>query len=590
MGVSRLYKFGTPYNADQLSGLSYAQAANLMYFAHVDRPVNKLTRLGHTDWSFDEVTFGPTIAVPTGVGVTPSYSVAGTTVPYSYVVTAIDEDTGQESRASAVGSTSNDLTLDGNFNTISWSAVAGAERYVVYKNNNGIYGYIGGTEGLSFQDGSPVIIANLSDTPPKGQNPFDAVGKYPSVLGLHQQRLLLGSTLTNPNAIWGSQSGDLENMDYSRPAKADDAFSFALVGKRANTVTQLVSSTSLLALTTDGITSLTGANGNALGDGSPVTKKESSRGASRLPAIEVDEVIFFQPNQGSMVRALGFSFEIEGFRSNDVTIFSPHLFQGDTIVSWAYQTDPYSCIWAAMQSGLLLCFTWEKEQDVWGWTVCETQGRVLCVAAITESGVDRIYAIIERDIGGAVKRFYERMALPHGGDYATACHLDCAVTQVFDTPSAVISGLGHLEGETVSAFYDGYVAEGLVVVNGEVTLPWEATIATVGLPYVAEIETLELTLTGSNGSQHVNRQTIGKATLRAIDTKGVEMAVNGSEFEPLPERQNEAMGVLPNIESRDYKVPLPSTWSDGATLVIRQTQPLPMHITGLFVEPEIGDD
>jgi hypothetical protein len=142
----------------------------------------------------------------------------------------IDDDLGQESRASVIVSCSNDLTLSGNYNTVAWSAATGAERYAVYKENNGIYGFIGGSEGLTFEDRN--ISADLSDTPPKAINPFSGVGNYPSALTFHQQRLFWGRTANRPNAVFASQSADIENHDVSRPAKADDAIAFALVGKR----------------------------------------------------------------------------------------------------------------------------------------------------------------------------------------------------------------------------------------------------------------------------------------------------------------------------------------------------------------------
>ncbi|HEX8421179.1 MAG TPA: hypothetical protein VF638_14330 [Sphingomonas sp.] len=591
MGVARIYKFGTPYNAADLADVQYAQTANLMYFVHIDRPVQRLTRFGHTDWRFAEVQFGPTIAPPTGV--TASASSPNMTgfvaTSYTYVVTGISDTVGQESRASAIATVTNDLTLDGNYNTVSWTNM-GYDRYAVYKGNNGVFGFIAGTEGTSIRDGTPIIIADLADTPPKGQNPLSGAGNYPSAITFHEQRAIFARTRNRPNAIFGTQSGDFENLDTSRPAKADDAFSFALVGKKVNAVNQVVSAKSLLALTTDSIFSVTGSSDNPIGPSSFLPKKQNDRGASRLPAIEIDQTVFFQPNQGSSVRALGFSFDIDGYRSNNVAIFSPHLFDTDTIVSWAYQNEPFSCIYAVMTSGRMLAFTWEQEQEVWGWTVLETQGLFKDVAVITEQGLDRVYVIVERQIGDATKRFYERMAVPQTDDYATACHLDCAVTQVYDQMQKVVTGLDHLEGMTVSAFYDGYAETGLKVTGGAVTLQEAANIVSVGLPYVAEIETLPLTLSGQGGSYHTNRQTIASVVVRAIDTKGVEVAVTGATFEPIVERLAEPMGVLPEIGARDYDIKLPSTWSDGATLTIRQTQPMPMHITGLFVEPDVGDD
>lgn len=595
MGISRLYKFGTPYNAADLADLQFAQTANVAYFVHLDRPEQKLTRAGHTSWAFTPVTYGPLITAPvsvTATATTPTTTGYVATV-YSYVVTAIDDVLGQESRASAVVTVTNDLTLSGNKNTISWPAVAGASRYAVYKGNNGVYGFIAGTEGLSVTDGTPIIIANLSDTPPTATNPFVGAGNYPSSITFHEQRKLLARTRNRPNALWGSQSGDFDNMDVSRPAKADDAYSFALVGKRVNSINQLVSSKTLLALTTDSVFSVTGGGDNAITPSTFLPKKQGNRGTSRLPAIEIDETTFVQPNQGYSIRALGFSFQIDGYKSDNISIFSPHLFTSDTIIRWAYQAEPYACIWAVTKKGLLYCFTWEAEQDVWGWTVCDTAGFFEDVATITEGGVDRVYVVTRRTINGVTTRFYERMALPHI-DYAQACHLDCAVTTTYTTPTKVITGLDHLNGATVSAFYDGYAETGLLVTGGQVTLREAGTVVSVGLPYTATIETLPLVLSTQAGSAHTNRQTIGGVVVRALDTKGVEVAVSGSggtgAFEPIAERQNEALGILPVIEARDYNLSLSGMWSDGATLIMRQTQPLPMHIAGLFLEPEVGDD
>lgn len=594
MGAARIYKAFTPYNDGDLDGIGYAQTADALYLVSLLYEPTKLTRTGHTNWLFATVTFGPTITPPTTVN--SSATTPNTTGivyrNYSYLVTAIDDDTGQESRASATTTVSNDLSLSGNFNTITWSALAGAERYAVYKESNGIYGFIGGTEGLSFEDRN--ISADLSDTPPKATNPFSGAGNYPSTAEFHQQRLMLARTANRPNAIYGSQSADIENMDVSRPAKPDDALSFALVGRKVNAVNAMVSTNDgLLALTTDSVYSIIGnGDGSAITPSAILPRRASGRGASRLRPIDIDEVTFFRPLQGSSVRALNYSFEIGGVRSNDVSIFSPHFFENDAIVSWAYQEFPYSCIWAVVQSGALLCFTWEADQGVWGWTKCTTSGFFEDVAIISEGLIDRVYVTVRRTINGVAQVFYERMALPHTDDIIEACHLDCAVTQIYDPPQADVQGLWHLEGATVSAYHDGYVTEGLVVENGMVTLPFEAHYVSVGLPYEAEIETLPLVAQTQQGSRHTDSQTINRVTVRTVDTKGVIAGMRGvdeEDWEPLAERQDDFMGTLPVLGAKDYNIPLPSTWSTAATLVLKQKQPLPMHVTALFLEPDAGE-
>jgi hypothetical protein len=587
MGVWRLHKAYSPYLAEDLDEIDFVQSAISLYFVHLNYPPQKLTRAGHTDWTFAELTFGPLIAAPANVNATPSQpnATGAIATTYTYYVTAIDAN-GQESRASTPGaSVNNDLSLQGNYNTVSWNVVADAEFYAIYKGDNATPGYIGLVEApaLSFKDRNLISIA--SDTPPRATNPFTDADSYPSTATFHQQRLTLGRTRTRPNAAWGSVSADPENFDVARPAKPDDALSFALVTEKVNSLNQLISlKEGLGVLGGDSIFSVKGGEGGAMTPAAIVPNRESGRGSSRLNPILIDQIAFYQSERSFDVRALGFTFETEGYRSNNVSIFSPHFFKGRRIVSWAYQSEPYSCIWAALDDGSLLCFTWEEEQEVWGWTKMELGGYVERVAVIHEGGYDRLYALIRRTIGGVVRRFHERLALPHVDEIAVACHLDCAVTQISETPSAIIDQLWHLEGETVSATYDGYAVDGLVVENGRVTLPHEANIRTAGIPYEGTIKLLPLALNAGGGTLHTERQAIGDVVIRTTETRGLEISTDGDNFDPLPERDGSSPWLLPVGETYDFKAPAPSNWEDGASLTIRHSQPLPAHVTAVFLE------
>jgi hypothetical protein len=587
MGAARLYKASTPYNAADLRDLDYEQSADVMYFAHINYPPTKLTRAGHTSWTFSTVTFGPTITPPTGVAASASAATGEkgySPRTYSYVVTSIDDDTAQESRASAVATATNDLTLAGNYNTVSWAPVDGAERYTVYKGNNGVYGYIGTTEQTTFQDGpAPDAIAgDLTDTPPLGDNPFVGADNYPSTVTFYEQRLMWGRTKARPNGVWGSQSSSFENMDKSRPTKADDAISFSLVAGRVNAVNQLASVKSLLALTSDAVFAI-GSQDEALTPSNIVSRRQTGRGSSRLGPLIIDNVVFFRPSQGSSVRTLGYTFESDGYQSNNMAIFSPHFFDGFDIVAWAYQQEPYACIWAARDDGALLCFTWEQEQQVWGWTLCETAGKVEDVCVITEGGVDRLYLAVRRTLAGREDVFIERMALPLlvAENLPDACYLDCAVTQKFAAPTREVAGLWHLEGETVSAFHDGNVTTDYTVKNGRIMLPAPATIVTVGLPYSGVVETLPLVLGQTN---HAKRQMISKVVIRVDLTRGISAGAGGGALYAIKQRQGEAIGDPIALASGDFDVQLQGKWNAGATVVVEQTNPLPATISALFPE------
>lgn len=604
MGVSRVFRVGSPYNGVELSEVDFEQTADTMYLAHIDHRPQKLVRAAHDAWSFNPVAFGPTIAAPTGcaaVATTPNVDAENDGAGYfaqpaTYCVTAVSAD-GQESRASNSDDATNDLSLKRNYNTISWSAVAGAVSYKVYKaDNSQFFGYIGSTEVLTFRDDN--IGPALDQAPPEGFNPFDGPGDYPSTVTFFEQRALWGRTRNSPNAGWGSRSADFENFDRSTPTREDDSLAFACVAGRVNAINQLVSTTSLLALTSDSLFRIDGdGNGGYLtATPPPAVRRQIGRGSSRLSPLVVDNVVFYQPSVGSGVRAINYSFEMDGLKSDDMSIFSPHFFKGRAIVSWCYAQEPRSTIWVVLDDGGLLCFTWEQAQQVWGWTRCETDGQVLSCCAVSENGEDRVYLTVRRVIAGVTRTFIERMASAYWSDVADCCYLDCAVSYVYDEPQSVFRNLHHLEGVTVAGIIDGQIVRDLVVTNGTVTLPegaGTARKATFGLPYDVDIQTLPVMFNGPQGSNAGRKQQTGEIVLHLLDSRNVKVGAgksDGSEpvtYEIKP-RTDEPWGAPDNLLNGKYLMDSPNVVAGEATVYIKQTDPLPLTLIGVFLDPVVN--
>ena len=662
MSVARIYRTGSPFNGGELAEVDFEQSANIMYLAHLNHAPTRLTRASHTDWTFASVTFSPALVAPAGLGVTPIVGNSVTTgdscfpQPATYVVTAVDDASGQESRPATSVSATNDLTLKRNVNALSWAAATGATRYRIYKaDNTQAFGYIGQTTTLSFVDDN--IGPDYADGPPVGDNPFDDLataftasiagtvmtvtaiasgtpaagktvfgehvaagtvivaqltgmpsplgtytiapaqavssaalvardlGNYPSTVTFFEQRLLWGRTLNHPNAIWGSRSGMFENMDISRPIKASDALTFALVAGRVNAVNQLVSMNNLLALTSDAIFKVEGGQNGYISATDFVVRRQNGRGASRLSPLVVDSVCFYQTSVGNSVRTLGYQFQTDSIDSNDVTIFSPHLFRGLDIVSWAYAQEPRSLIWAVRSDGKLLCFTWEQEQQVWGWTICETDGLVESICVVSEGSEDRLYLTVRR----GEKLLIERMAAARWSAVEDSCFLDSAVSYAFDPPARVLRNLDHLEGRAVSALADGNVVSGLVVSGGKVTLPFDVSKACAGLPFSATIETLPLAIQGQQGWTVAKPQTQAKAVVRVIDSRGLKAGPDDASLEPLRARSNEPPGAPNALKNGLLETWLRPAINGGARLVVRSDDPLPMTVTGVYLDPSVSE-
>ncbi|HEX8577995.1 MAG TPA: hypothetical protein VF655_00185 [Allosphingosinicella sp.] len=586
-----------PFNASELPQIDFAQAFDTVYTAHLNHEPGKLQRYSHTDWRFTSLTFGSDVPPPGDVAAlatTPNTDAANSGAAYfpqesSYVVTAVNEETGQESLPSTASVVINDLTLKKNYTTVSWSAVTGANYYRVYKRRNqGEYGLVGQTEQLTFRDDN--IIADLTDGPLQGRNPLTGEGNRPATVFFFDQRLGYACTANNPNGMYLSRSADFENMDVARPVRADDAISIRLVAEKVNAINQVLPMDDLLGLTSTGIFVIRGSNDDYLSaNPPPKSRRRSARGVSRLKAITIDTVALYTLDSGDGVYSLSYSLEQDGQKSADVSVFSPHLFEGFRIHSWAYAEKPHSIVWAARSDGKLLSFTWEQDQEVWGWTGPHDMGGfVNWVAAVPENGEHRVYLSITRNFGGEARHFIERMAsvrVPENA--ALECYLDCAVSQQFETPTKTIPNLHHLEGRTVSVLADGDAYADKLVQNGEVTLEHEVTIATVGLPYVGKVETLPV-IYPSQGTNAGKPQSLGQVALKVVKTRGLKVGRREAEMYALRARENENIGTPTDRVTGTFNAAVEPVQSGGASLIIRQEKPFSWRVTSVFLDPVLS--
>jgi hypothetical protein len=605
MPVHRIHRTPSPFNASELPDLGYEQTADVMYLAHQNHAPQKLIRTDHASWAFSDVSFGPTIAVPGGTGgsaTTPNTDSANSgnayfPQPATYGVTAYNEDTGQESRLSGTVTLTNDLGLKRNYNTITWSAVAGATGYRVYKaENSQFYGYIGTTDALTFRDDN--IGPDLSQGPPIGDNPFNGAGDYPKRITFHEQRSFWACSLNRPNGVWASRSADYENMDFTRPTREDDAFAIGLVATKVNVVNNLVSTKQgLLALTSHNIFSVQGSNEDYITAAPPPrVRPEVSRGVSDLRPVIVDNVTFYETAKTGEIRTIGYEFELDGIRTDDLTIFSRHLFENEDIISWAYAEKIASALWTVRGDGKLLCLTWDQAQQVWGWTVCETDGVIKDVCSVTEQGEDRVYLLVEREINGETKLYVERMASELWEDQADACYLDCARTFSMTSPTDTVDRLDHLEGREVVAWVDGNVVSAgangdpLVVTDGELSLPFSGSTITVGLAYEALIETLPLAMQTGSGWNVARPQQAAKIVLRVVNTRNILAGPNENSLFEVKQRELDSYGAALTPKTGDFDANMAGTSGNETVVVVKSVDPTPMHIAAILIEPKMGTE
>ena len=580
MGVYPLYRAATPYNASELDELDFAQSFDTMYLAHRYYPVGKMVRADHDDWTYSDVAFEPGIAAPGSVSATAT--VANTDAAntgdsyfpqeYRYVVSAVNAD-GQESRGSTEDTATNDTELPRNYTTITWGAVTGADYYRVYKaHESGSFGFIGESDSTSFVDDG--YQPDYSDAPIEAYDPFGSTGNYPSRLNFWEQRLWFARTVNAPNAVYASRTAEFENMDFARPQRENDSIALTITTGESNFIEALIPMGRLLVGTSDNIFALYGPNDDILVPSPPPgARRQVGRGISLPKPLVIGEAAFYQPRVETGLRSIGYTFEMDGYKSSNVSIFAPHLFEKRRIKRMAYQAEPSSIIWAVMDDGDLIALTWESEQDVWGWTEMDLGGLVLDVCCIPEGQETRVYVTVERTINGATERYIEALESLKWTNYKRTAFVDCAKKYVFEEPQTEITGLQHLEGETVSVLADGYEATATVT-DGAITLAVAATEVVVGLPFDAIIETLSL-------PNETTRKITGEIYVEMVDSFNVYAGRLEDELRLVRTRARGEIGAPILYTGQGEPVRPDQVVDREATIIVKQSSPYPMTVTAI---------
>lgn len=161
--------------------------------------------------------------------------------------------------------------------------------------------------------------------------------------------------------------------------------------------------------------------------------------------------------------------------------------------------------------------------------------------------------------------------------------------------------LWNIEGETVSALVDGNVMTGLTVTNGAVTLAHPGAVVHVGLPYVADLETLDLAKAQNAGDVKAEIFNIPRVFLTVQESRAVFVSTTGlNTDDTLTDTNGNLIFEVKQREPIDgYDAPIPaetevfevitsSTWSRKGRVAIRQPFPLPITINGITPEVALG--
>ncbi|MCK4958886.1 MAG: hypothetical protein KAT00_05790 [Planctomycetes bacterium] len=567
----------SPYSETEVPDVQFVQSADVLYLFHPDFETRKLTRTSDIAWTLTTTDFmdGPFGSVnPDATNTMTPNGTTGSITLTTINDTFVSTDIGRLVRFqdSAAEWTWLEITAFSSTKIVT-----------------------------ALVRGQDLATTTASDVWRLGV--FSETTGYPATGTFFEDRLMVGGATFTPQRIDGSKTGDYENFEATAPdgtVASDNAVSFTFNARQVNAIQWMDDGEKGLTVGTTGGEWIVRPStlSEALSPTNVQAKKSTAYGSKRTTPLSIANATLFIQKAARKVRELTYVFELDGFRAPDLTILAEHVSQTG-LAEIVYQQEPHPIVWARREDGLLLGMSYSRNEDAIGWHrhpiagVSDAQGSPAIVESISviqspDGTRDELWMIVQRYVDGTVVRHIEYMDKfwESGDDPKTSVFLDSALSYS-GAPVTTLSGLDHLEGETVGILADGATHPDKTVSGGEVTLDRETSDAIVGLSYQSNLETQRIEAGAADGTAQGKTKRIHRVVVRLIDTLGLKY---GRSQGGVPEdifalefrKGSDPMDQAPPLFTGDKDLNWPAGYDTEGRMYIRHEDPLPATIAALM--------
>lgn len=418
---------------------------------------------------------------------------------------------------------------------------------------------------------------------------FSATTGYPAAVTFYEQRLVFASTTEQPQTIFFSVGGSFE--DFTDGVGAADALTYTLGSNQVNVIRYLQAGRVLLVGTSGGEFVVTSSEDAPLSPTNAVVKRQATYGSANIQPVQVANVTLFVQRARRKLRELVFDLNTDSYQAPDMTLLAEHITTSG-IKAMALQQEPDNVVWCVLENGKFVGMTYRREENVIAWHEhliggsfgSDSFAHVESVASIPGAlDEDQTYLIVKRTIGGATKRYIEYFNFFDFGDnILDAYFVDSGLTYS-GSAATTISGLDHLEGQTVRIVANGATHPDKVVSSGAISLDFSATNVHIGLGYSSTLQTMRIDAGGTEGTSQAKTKRIHDVTLRLFRTVGVEVGSSTSELDRIPFRSSaDAMDSALALFTGDKEVEFRGGFDTDGFIVVRQSQAMPMTILSIM--------
>lgn len=570
----------TPYTLAQLVDIDYIQSADTAILTHPDLQPRTITRTSDTDWLLTPITFGIFTNIPRfdyddGSSPTPTdeiqtltftnniegdrYKLALDGILSEELVFAGDASTNQDNIQKAL----QDLPNTGK----EGITVTGSAPFTVTFSGNSAFPFelITGTATLTANVAFNVASARTQTGVSRAERVWSDARGWPVSCTFHEARLFFGGSKSRPATLWGSRVNDFFNFGAGK-GRDDESIDVTLDTDQVNAIENIFSNRTLQIFTS-------GAEffvrESPITPGNIAVIPQTNLGSKRVRPVTIDGVTLFVQRTGKSINQFVFLEQVQSNQARSISTLASHLINNPIKLSVSRGTDVTDAnyVYILNDDGDLTVFNTLIAENVQGFSTWITTGDIKSVAVVD----NRAHFLVERTIGGGQVFYIEK----EDDDLNT----DSGVREVNINPVSTLTGLGHLEGETVKVKADGAVREDEIVSGGQIPIDPPARINEAGLEYLPIIKGMPLAQILQNGSNVFLKKKIQRVAINMFESNGV--IVNGQRI------ADRTIGL------DQFDAPIPQTgifrvyllgYDLDASFTITQDTPMDMTILNVGME------
>lgn len=223
---------------------------------------------------------------------------------------------------------------------------------------------------------------------------------YPLLCEVYNKRLVFASTDDQPQTVWMSRTDDLNNFSTNGSTETA-AMALTLNTTSQNPICWLHAQNYRLMLgTSEAEFSISaGQNQAAISNSNAQIEDHSHVGSDGVAALALNDVALYVERGAGRVYSLQYSFQIDGYTSQDLSVFAPHIArEHGGILEMSSIRKPDTVGLFVLGDGQLGLCTHNTLHEINAWHRWLTDGKIISVCGMPDGqNDDKIFLVVKRE-------------------------------------------------------------------------------------------------------------------------------------------------------------------------------------------------